>query len=496
VTLEGKVVGVNYAASSSTNQYFAIARAEALKIIDRLRSGQDVDSIGVNGEAVNDGEGLSGIWVSSIKSGSPADRAGVEGGDIIYKLEGLLLATDGTMADYCDILRSHSPDDTLNIEVVRFNTQEVLAGQLNGRELELSFSFAEELGDEVEDTGTATYSGYTLVTDDSGAIQVEIPEEWVDIEGGAWLRDDLEVGAAVSASPNLDDFWGTFSTPGIFFGASQALSQDYDEAAFLDSLVDYSQDCTYEGRFDYEDPAYTGLFDWYSDCGGVGSQIINIVATPENREFIIWVQTQVVSDADLDALDRIIDTFQVIDDLPSGDLSQGGVAAGAPVPMDLFQGSAFSIEYPSDWQESSIDMLGLTMVIFATQELSLEDMQNLDFDNMVSEDPVTIVMVVPQEMAGEMGIEDIDTALDEFDSAIPEEDAEIIQQGDTTIGGVSGRMVVAKGTDPDLGVIGIHLAVARDDVGTVIVMMGATPAQDLDRNLEIFDYMHQSFQLN
>ena len=45
------------------------------------------------------------------------------------------MATDGTMADYCDILRSHESSDTLNMEVLRFGTGELLEGQLNGREL-------------------------------------------------------------------------------------------------------------------------------------------------------------------------------------------------------------------------------------------------------------------------------------------------------------------------------------------------------------------------
>ena len=57
-------------------------------------------------------------------------------------LEGLILATDGTMADYCDILRGHSAADVMSIEVLRFDTEEVLEGQLNGQVLEQSFSFA------------------------------------------------------------------------------------------------------------------------------------------------------------------------------------------------------------------------------------------------------------------------------------------------------------------------------------------------------------------
>ncbi|MEZ4517505.1 MAG: S1C family serine protease [Chloroflexota bacterium] len=142
VTETGQVVGVNYAGDSDTNQYYAISAADAQTIINQLEAGSNVNAIGVNGEAVTDGESLTGIWVSSVESGSPADQTGIKAGDIIIKMEGLVLATDGTMADYCDILRSNSPDDVLSVEVLRFDTEEVLEGQINGRALEPSFSFA------------------------------------------------------------------------------------------------------------------------------------------------------------------------------------------------------------------------------------------------------------------------------------------------------------------------------------------------------------------
>jgi hypothetical protein len=494
VTKDGKVVAVNYATAQTTNQYFAIARAEALKIIDQLRAGQDVDSIGVNGEAVSDGAGLSGIWVASVKSGSPADRAGVKGGDIILKLEGLVLATDGTMADYCDILRSHDPDDTLGIEVLRLDTEEVLVGQLNGRELELSFSFAQELGDEMEDASGITYSEYTLVTDDSESIQVEITNEWSDVDGRYWVEGDQEVGPSITASSDLDDFWSTFSTPGVFFGASKLLAQTFDEeAGFLDSLTDYSSDCTYDGRYEYDDGLYTGLYDRYTECGGVGSQIINIVAVPEGREFIAWVQTQVTSEADLEALDRIIDSFVVVGELSAAGEPGTGAVSDAPLATASFEGSAFSIDYPSEWETSSIDMLGLTLAIFTTRELGIAEIENLDFENMISEDPLALVMVVPAEMASDLGVDDFDSAIDEFDDVLPEGEAEILEQGDTTIGGAAGRIVVEKGIDPDLGELGLYLVVAGTDDGRVVVLMGATPGQEIDKYLDAFEYMHQSF---
>jgi S1-C subfamily serine protease len=142
VSANGEVVGVNYSSRASANQYFAIPARTALQVLEQLKKGLDFESIGVNGTAVASEDGsLTGIWVASVKSGSPADKARIQGGDIIYQLEGVVLATDGTMQSYCDILRSHQPTDTMAVQVIRFGTGELLEGQLNGRELEVNGTF-------------------------------------------------------------------------------------------------------------------------------------------------------------------------------------------------------------------------------------------------------------------------------------------------------------------------------------------------------------------
>jgi hypothetical protein len=171
----------------------------------------------------------------------------------------------------------------------------------------------------------------------------------------------------------------------------------------------------------------------------------------------------------------------------------GGDGDGPPVAMGEFEGSTFSVRYPEDWKESSVDMFGMTMVIFGFDELSMSDLESLDFEEMVSSEPMALIMSVPAEMAGQMGFEDLDTALDEFDDAIPEGDAEIIERGDKKLGGADGKVIVAKGNAPGMGEVGVHLAVARKDDGATVILMGITPETDRDKNLEIFNYMHDSF---
>jgi serine protease Do len=271
----------------------------------------------VNGTAVNDGQGLSGIWVSSVKSGSPADEAGINGGDIITSIEDLILAVDGSMADYCDILRSHNADDKLAVEVLRFSSQEVLEGQLNGRELEQTFSFAQTLEEEANntttnsggsDTSSGTYSEYMTVSDDSGALALDVPTNWSDVDGSAWELEGEVIGLSVLAAPSVDDFYNSWGTPGVFFGATDQFEVTTDE--LLDAF-DFSGDCTFSERTAYEDSAYSGKYDVWLTCGGTDTLLVVLAAQPADGSYHALVMVQVVSDADLAALDQILATFIV-----------------------------------------------------------------------------------------------------------------------------------------------------------------------------------------
>lgn len=377
VTPDGKVVAVNYAGSQTTNQYFAISQAEVMAILDQLLQEQNVTSLGVNGMAISDGTGLSGIWVSSVESGSPADKAGIEGGDIITLIEDIPLATDGTMADYCDILRSHGANDTLSVQVLRYATEEVLEGQINGSPLAQAFSFAQELGDEVADTpppsdtaggnASPTYTDYMSITDDAGAITMEVPAEWGDVDGAVWEVDGEVTGSALVASSNLDNFYNDYDTPGVIFLASEAMAAVSSVEELLE-LGDSSADCVYEGRYDYEDAIYAGAYDLYSGCGGSDSLLVVLAAFPEDYSYATLLFIQAVTDADLAAADHILDTFVVIAELPgstggnSGSSGNSGGTTTAQVTLEVVNAIDEDIWYiyisPSDSASWGEDWLG------------------------------------------------------------------------------------------------------------------------------------------
>jgi serine protease Do len=331
VDANARVVGVNYAGSNSTSQYFAINRGTALSVIEQLRLGNDVDSIGINGEAVANEDGtITGIWVSSVKSGSPADAAGIKGGDIVTNLENLILSTDGTLKDYCDILRTHQPEDTLAIQVLRWDTQEVLEGQLNGRNLEVAYSFGsqepaateagEPLPTEVASSlppncEISTTTGYNSCYDDTNSIRVDVPEYWLDVNGTSWTYDGVEIGWAISAAPSLDDYEAYYDAEGLFYGASDTFAQIGGYVEFLDFYAEpYLADCDRVGRYDYNDGFYRGKYDLFRNCAGVtdfDTYLLSAVDIDDPTAMIILVIATVFS-TDTASVEQIWNTFDVI----------------------------------------------------------------------------------------------------------------------------------------------------------------------------------------
>lgn len=161
VTTDGKVVGINYMARASVDQQFAIPAVLASPIVDKLKEKQNVASLGLAGSAIVFGPNgeYPGIWVESTTTGGIADKAGVEPGDIIHEVEDILVAGDGTMKEYCDILRSHDETDPLKIVVYRYGTDEILEGTLNSKDLQVT-GYA-GISDAGNTTGNDTGSGNT-----------------------------------------------------------------------------------------------------------------------------------------------------------------------------------------------------------------------------------------------------------------------------------------------------------------------------------------------
>lgn len=376
VNADGQVVAVNYAGNSNTNQYFAISRDQAIDVIEQLRTGVNVDSIGINGEAINNGEGLSGHWVASVKSGSPADRAGIKGGDIILKMEGLVLSEDGSMATYCDILQSHDSEDVLSVQVLRFATEEVLEGQINGRELTTSFSIAEEVNGKGDTTGTSgsgeegaapTYDGYTTITDRTGIISMDVPTDWAETTSDDWIWNDETVGIRLLAAADLEKMLANWGYPGVIFNVSTSLVANYTPDDLLDNWQ-YTSSCTYEGRKEIPEGYFTGAYDLWTECKGDENGGVIVALVPEEENFILLIEIYLAGAIDFDAVDHILDSFVIKLDntaTPTG----SAVAPASGSLFDLVDLSGLTYDYtivneaavtalaPAGWTDISSDDL-------------------------------------------------------------------------------------------------------------------------------------------
>ena len=136
-----EVVGINYARQANNSGFIAVGATEAEQVVNRLRNGHDVLSIGIVGEVVVGENTAFGIWVSAVRPGSPADAAGLRPGDLITALANISLTDyanpwNRSMRNYCEILKSNDPESAIiPIEVIRFDSNTICQGQLNGRAL-------------------------------------------------------------------------------------------------------------------------------------------------------------------------------------------------------------------------------------------------------------------------------------------------------------------------------------------------------------------------
>jgi len=304
----GRVVGINYAGDDELDYNYAIHRDEALAVIDDLKAGKPVLSLGINAQAMapeEDGT-PNGIWVSSLQAGGPADKAGIEAGDVLLSLAGITLGARGTLEDYCQVIRTQGVDATIDVSVYRPSTDELLDGQLNGSELEVTATGV--LGGNQEAVGS-----FVTVTDDSGTVSVSVPNTWADVDGAGFTDQQGNSWVSVTATPDSSGFSTSWGTPGVSVGATAATAMTVDAAlTLLSSGID--AECTpVDVAQSYDDGLYVGKYNSWTGCGGSGgADYYVLTATDGTGSSLVAVVLQLVSDFDKSTvLQNVIGSFQV-----------------------------------------------------------------------------------------------------------------------------------------------------------------------------------------
>lgn len=165
-------------------------------------------------------------------------------------------------------------------------------------------SVEEDLGD--VPTDTTTYGEYVTVNDDSGFLTVDVPAAWSDVDGSAGT-----FGPDVTASTSVADFFGTWNVSGLEFQATDIQTNQTPEEVLTAVSQLQQSSCTPLARQDYADPLYTGRSQVFSDCGGTETDFVWLAFEPADLSFHGVVGVQITNEADIEALERALDTFVV-----------------------------------------------------------------------------------------------------------------------------------------------------------------------------------------
>lgn len=197
INLRGEVVGINSQIYSRSGGYMGIAFAipidEAMRVSDQLRASGHVTRgrIGVQidqvtkevAEAIGLGK-AQGALVRGVESGSPAEKAGVEAGDIIIKLDGKAIEKS---TDLPRMVGNLKPGTRSTLTVFRRGASRDLTVTIG--EFEAEKPVARKEREDKPRTGVATALGLT-VTELSDAQRKELK-----LKGGVRVEAAVEAAA-------------------------------------------------------------------------------------------------------------------------------------------------------------------------------------------------------------------------------------------------------------------------------------------------------------
>ena len=205
INMRGEVVGINSQIYSPSGGYagisFAIPIDEATRVSDQLRNGGRVirGRIGVRiapvTEEVAESIGLGkpmGALVQGVEPGSPAEKAGIEAGDIIVKVDGRSIEKAG---DLPRIIGATKPGSKASLQVFR-----------RGSTKEISLSVVELEADKARGSSPAEATPASLVKTTLGLGVVDLTDAQkreLKLKGG--VRVESVEGAAARAGVREGD---------------------------------------------------------------------------------------------------------------------------------------------------------------------------------------------------------------------------------------------------------------------------------------------------
>ncbi|WP_109298952.1 trypsin-like peptidase domain-containing protein [Aquimarina sp. AU474] len=141
VNVRGELIGINTAITSQTGSYvgyaFAVPSNNARKIVEDILEFGDVQRgiLGITGGTINPEvtkeyniSVSQGVFVTSVTENSGAEKAGLKEGDVIREIDGQQIRKFSDLTGY---VNSKSPNDIINVKIVRQTKELVLPVKLS-----------------------------------------------------------------------------------------------------------------------------------------------------------------------------------------------------------------------------------------------------------------------------------------------------------------------------------------------------------------------------
>lgn len=172
-----------------------------------------------------------------------------------------------------------------------------------------------------EFTYPSDYSDYRVVNDigvvtnDKVSLTVKVPPEWNQTEIGPWEFEGGEsVGSSVVASTDVHLWKDPGTVPGASFLVSPTLRTSLEDYSTERILTEYSP--TYCSGLRVVQDEYPGesaklTYRLWQDCGEGGTYLLQLVVEPYTRPYVVRVAVLMVSDADVEATYKMLQTLEI-----------------------------------------------------------------------------------------------------------------------------------------------------------------------------------------
>lgn len=161
--------------------------------------------------------------------------------------------------------------------------------------------------------------GYDLISSPDGSLTVEAPQGWgvqtgadSEGEGANWSSYAEESLVSSITTASSIDGWYVGEASGAYLAASKSLAR-YSDYELTHSLLheNKAENCDAGPDVDLDRPGYSGKIQTWYGCGGVDATTFSVAAAPEGRECVVMLAARINGEADREAVEHLVGTFEV-----------------------------------------------------------------------------------------------------------------------------------------------------------------------------------------